>query len=180
MRDFDPRIIGYLMIFFFLGIGLIVVDFVLAELARKAWGQFALWFLAFLFLPVISHALFAFLYINYSGSVRKFQMQKKAERIQERYRGFPKVELFKSPVKFSVTPFDSPAEDQPVRPSTESIFLIADYRRDPEVEKLIEWGQFSVALEIIEKQLDLHKNDPKVVEVYETYHQFIKRKIGLY
>jgi len=179
----DPTLIGYLMIYFSLGIGLMVINFWLAELAKRAWGHFAYWFIAFLLLPVISHGIFIFKYTAYRRLIKKRQDERKIERERERDMVSPlRDDDDEAPKRgHSVTPFDDPDEGSTLKNKTESLFLIPDYRRDEKIEELIEWGQFPVALDLIERKLHIFrkKNDPVMIEVYEIYRRFIKKRLGI-
>jgi len=173
--------IGYLLIYFSLGIGLAVLNFHLAELARKAWGQFFKWFVGFFFLPVLSHIYFIYRYNHHRRQIAVKQAAKREERVRERRATGKTDEEIASKGKFAVTPFDLPDTDSSESAHTESAALVSEIYRDPVVEELINWGQYSKALDLIEVRLEISRKklDTKMVDAYATYRQFIRNKQNL-
>lgn len=154
----------------------------LAELARREWGENLKWFLAFFLLPIGSHVWFLIKYNSYKRLANRHQEILRDERKRDHFE-VNRPEQAISPGNLdSVTPFDYiDKEDEDSEGESHSAELVDDEFRDPVVEELMNWGEYSKALDIIEARIEIadKKGNSAMKEAYITYQDYIRSRLNL-
>jgi hypothetical protein len=174
-RRMSPLIVGYTMLFVFLGLGFIMLNFIFGELAGRRFGSYWKWLAAFFLLPVFSHLLLIYLLIH---------AQRKGKELRSIQKGLIVIDGdhqqragFKTNHDVSVTPFGTnPAVDEQISNGTSDILYEL---RDKKVDELLEWEEWSKAHELALERLEISKQvgDRRSIELYEAYIRLLKPRV---
>jgi hypothetical protein len=166
------NLIARLILTFGFIIAYVIQAVALGQIAENRLGRGILWTLAFFFLPIASHCLFAFLVIMVSIQMNRIRTGQNILEIKSK----PVLGLGGGPIEnfdgVSITPFDSPVIEERVR---ESKSWILDELRDHRIDDLIDSEQWGKAHSLAKDRLfeSQQRSENKNIELYRAYIELI-------
>jgi len=177
--DFDQMELNRLMLILTGLLALGIVNYLLADQARRWHGHFWAWFTAFFLVPVISHVLLMFFLRYQMKKTRDLHTARKVLAQPLKSELTPDLEIKPGD---SVTPFDGPepGSDDEIRVLTleESLESLGD-KRDVRLDEFIARDQWRMADGFARRwrELAVKKEQPDIVEIYDTYIEIIEPHI---
>jgi len=161
-----PVFIGNMIVFFSLLIGMVVLNFALAELASRHLGSYWMWVIAFFLFPVIAHAFFFYMLFHIYREKKNLRKWQKGLQMldgdRKRY-----ADMNRDKDEATVTPFGtSPVQEEKIEPETPDIL---QELRDKKVDELMEWKEWTKAYELALERLETAEDigDRKSMELYK-------------